>query len=74
MKTCQAAFGALLALVLHAGDVKAEYPDQTIRLVVPFAAGGATDVATRIHCRARTEARTCSFEDRTSLSEEATVL
>jgi tripartite-type tricarboxylate transporter receptor subunit TctC len=27
---------------------------RTVTLIVPFAAGGATDVATRIHCRART--------------------
>ena len=49
------------------------YPTRTVTLIVPFAAGGATDVATRIHCQARTEAGTCSFEDRASLSEEATV-
>src|SRR3982074_3946924 len=43
MTTGRVAIGALLALVLHAGDVKAEYPDQTIRLIVPFAPGGAND-------------------------------
>jgi len=50
------------------------YLMRTVTLIVPFAAGGATDVATSIHGRARTEARTRSFEDRASLSEEATVL
>ena len=37
MMTARAMCGALLALALCAGRARAEYPDQTIRLVVPFA-------------------------------------
>ncbi len=36
------------ALLLHAGSAHAEYPDHPIRLIVPQAAGSATDTAARI--------------------------
>lgn len=42
-------FGAALALLLAFGaTAKAEYPDRTITMIVPFAAGGPTDVLGRI--------------------------
>jgi len=42
-------FAAVLASVLSAGAVHAQsYPNRTIKLVVPFPAGGATDNAARL--------------------------
>jgi tripartite-type tricarboxylate transporter receptor subunit TctC len=41
--------GVVAALVLSAGPVLAQtYPAQTIRIIVPYTAGGVTDAATRI--------------------------
>src|SRR5262245_6400294 len=48
MGTRRSAIGALLACVFCAGHAKAEFPDHTIRLVVPFAAGGANDSVARL--------------------------
>jgi tripartite-type tricarboxylate transporter receptor subunit TctC len=45
MKKTIAAFAALLALT---GMARAEYPDRTLTMVIPFAAGGPTDVLGRV--------------------------
>jgi tripartite-type tricarboxylate transporter receptor subunit TctC len=48
MKSCRLALSALVTLVLFAGGARAEYPERTIRLIVPFAAGGANDSVARL--------------------------
>jgi tripartite-type tricarboxylate transporter receptor subunit TctC len=44
--TAAAAIGAILAL--GAGSAQAQYPNKPVTMVVPFAAGGPTDVVARI--------------------------
>lgn len=44
--TAAAAIGAILAL--GAGSAQAQYPNKPITMIVPFAAGGPTDVVARI--------------------------
>jgi tripartite-type tricarboxylate transporter receptor subunit TctC len=48
MRSWWLAIGVWLAVVLNAGAVRAEYPDRAIRLIVPFAPGGANDSVARL--------------------------
>jgi tripartite-type tricarboxylate transporter receptor subunit TctC len=48
MKLCCRALSALVTLVLFFDGARAEYPDRTIRLIVPFSAGGANDSVARL--------------------------
>ena len=40
--------GSLLALSLQSAPAAAQYPNKPITVIVPFAAGGPTDVVTRL--------------------------
>ena len=40
--------GSLLALALLGAPAAAQYPNKPITVIVPFAAGGPTDVVTRL--------------------------
>jgi tripartite-type tricarboxylate transporter receptor subunit TctC len=42
------AIGLLLCVIVGATNVRAEYPDRPITLIVPFAAGGANDLVARL--------------------------
>ncbi len=44
---CLALLTGLLAALLTAGNARAEYPDKPVRIIVPFIAGSAPDVAAR---------------------------
>jgi tripartite-type tricarboxylate transporter receptor subunit TctC len=45
---CRLIAGGLLALALQSAPAAAQYPDKPITVIVPFAAGGPTDVVTRL--------------------------
>jgi tripartite-type tricarboxylate transporter receptor subunit TctC len=47
--------GSALAPLAAAQDQTGNYPNQTIRIVVPFSAGGATDITARIVAQKMTE-------------------
>jgi tripartite-type tricarboxylate transporter receptor subunit TctC len=46
--TCRLIAGSLLVLALHSAPAAAQYPNKPITVIVPFAAGGPTDVVTRL--------------------------
>jgi tripartite-type tricarboxylate transporter receptor subunit TctC len=41
-------FAALLALVFSFATAQADFPERTIKMIVPYPAGGSTDIAARI--------------------------
>src|SRR5262249_379082 len=45
---CRLLPGSLLALSLQSAPAAAQYPNKPITVIVPFAAGGPTDVVTRL--------------------------
>jgi putative tricarboxylic transport membrane protein len=45
---CRLIAGSLLAIALHSAPAAAQYPNKPITVIVPFAAGGPTDVVTRL--------------------------
>jgi tripartite-type tricarboxylate transporter receptor subunit TctC len=45
---CRLIAGGVLALALQSAPAAAQYPDKPITVIVPFAAGGPTDVVTRL--------------------------
>jgi tripartite-type tricarboxylate transporter receptor subunit TctC len=47
-RLCAAIGGLMLALATFASAARADYPDRTIRLIIPFAPGGSNDVVGRI--------------------------
>lgn len=49
MKLMPIVFGALLAAAAAVGVARAEYPDHPVRFLVPFGAGGGTDVGARTY-------------------------
>ena len=54
MRLLVLALGSLLSFGSF-GQTTANYPNKTVRIVVPFAAGGATDIVTRILAQKLTE-------------------
>ena len=46
--SCRVMFGGLLALIALSAPAQAQYPTKQITVIVPFAAGGPTDVVTRL--------------------------
>lgn len=43
-----ASFAVCAAMLAQAASAAEKYPDRPVRMIIPFAAGGATDVPTRL--------------------------
>ncbi|MDC7787307.1 tripartite tricarboxylate transporter substrate binding protein [Rhodoplanes sp. TEM] len=56
-----AGFAAVALVVLLAAPARAEYPTKPIRVIVPFSAGGAVDIVTRLVTQRITAERGWSF-------------
>src|SRR4030095_15996213 len=54
MRLLVLALGSMLSFGSY-GQSTSSYPTKTVRIVVPFAAGGATDIVTRILAQSLTE-------------------
>jgi len=48
IRCLQLAFAAFAAASIIAGPAAAQYPDRAVKVIVPFAAGGPTDVVARV--------------------------
>lgn len=49
MTRARHAFAAAVLAIVALGPAAAQYPDRTIRMIVPFAAGSATDTSARLY-------------------------
>jgi tripartite-type tricarboxylate transporter receptor subunit TctC len=47
--------GAVLATLVVAATAQAQFPDRSLRLIVPFAAGGISDIMARVVGKALSE-------------------
>src|SRR3954463_15290677 len=57
MKTFRCAIGVmLLAFAVHVASAAESYPSRPVRMIVPFAPGGPTDVISRVIAQKLTEA------------------
>src|ERR1700732_4412341 len=51
MRLCRMLMAIAVAVAMATPVCAAQWPVRTVRVVVPFAAGGATDVLTRLLCQ-----------------------
>ncbi len=48
LQACAASFAVCAAMLAQTASAAEKYPDRPVRMIIPFAAGGATDVPTRL--------------------------